>query len=119
MSFKKELISGVSYIAVAKYSGIFVQLVITSVLARLLTPEDFGIVAIATVIIAFFNILSDIGIGPAIIQNKELTISDLNSIYSFTVYLGGLMAIVFFCLSILKQMHAVRPPTEINMKNRI
>lgn len=99
MSFKKELISGVSYIAVAKYSGIFVQLVITSVLARLLTPEDFGIVAIATVIIAFFNILSDIGIGPAIIQNKELTISDLNSIYSFTVYLGGLMAIVFFCLS--------------------
>lgn len=98
-SVKNELLSGVTYIAVAKYSGIFVQLVVTSLLARLLVPEDFGIVAIATVIIAFFNILSDIGIGPAIIQNKELGKEDLSNIFSFTVYIGVTMALVFFLLS--------------------
>ncbi|WP_195597947.1 lipopolysaccharide biosynthesis protein [Bacteroides cellulosilyticus] len=95
-NIKRELFSGVFYIAVAKYSGILIQLVITAILARLLTPADFGVVAIATVIIAFFNILSDIGIGPAIIQNRELTSNDLEHIFSFTVYVGIVLAVVFF-----------------------
>lgn len=99
MSLKNELIFGVTYIAVAKYSGILVQLLVTSILARLLVPEDFGIVAIATVIIAFFNILSDIGIGPAIVQNKKLSKIDLDNIFSFTVYTGLIMSATFFCLS--------------------
>lgn len=95
-NIKRELFSGVFYIAVAKYSGILIQLVITAILARLLTPADFGVVAIATVIIAFFNILSDIGIGPAIIQNRELTSNDLEHIFSFTVYVGIVLSAVFF-----------------------
>ena len=98
-SIKKELVGGVFYIAIAKYSGTLVQLIITAVLARLLTPSDFGVVAVATVIITFFNILSDIGIGPAIIQNKELTQGDLNTIFSFTCYVGVVIALFFFLLS--------------------
>ena len=57
-SVKKELISGAAYTAIAKYSGLFVQLFISAVLARLISPSDFGVVAIATVFIVFFNILS-------------------------------------------------------------
>lgn len=95
-SVKRELFSGIFYIAIAKYSGILIQLLITAVLARLLTPSDFGIVAVATVFIAFFNILSDIGIGPAIIQNKELTSNDLEHIFSFTIYVGAILTVVFF-----------------------
>lgn len=81
-SLKKELVGGVFYIAISKYSGILLQLIITGILARLLTPADFGIVAIATVIISFFNILSDVGIGPAIIQKKELTLISANNLDS-------------------------------------
>lgn len=95
-SIKRELLSGVFYIAVAKYSGILIQLLVTAILARLLSPADFGVVAVATVFIAFFNILSDIGIGPAIIQNKELTQIDLEHIFSFTVYIGILLSAIFF-----------------------
>jgi PST family polysaccharide transporter len=96
MSIKRELASGVFYTAVAKYSRILIGLVITGVLARLLTPEDFGVVAIATVIITFFNILGDIGIGPAIIQRQNLTKSDLNQIFSLTIYLGLFLGAIFF-----------------------
>ena len=99
MSLSKDFISGVSYIALAKYSGILVQLVVTSILARLITPEEFGIVAIATVIIVFFNILSDIGIGPAIIQKKNLSFTDLSHIFSFTIYVGGILGLIFFFLA--------------------
>ena len=82
-STKKELLSGVFYTAIAKYSGIIISLVIAGILARLIEPEDFGVVAIATVIISFFGIFSDLGIAPAIIQNKELSENDLSNIFSF------------------------------------
>lgn len=96
INLKKDLLTGVFYTSLAKYSGILVQLVVTAILARLLTPSDYGIVAVATVFIAFFNILSDIGIGPAIIQFKDLTKKDLSNIFSVTAYLGVFMGGLFF-----------------------
>lgn len=85
-NLKQQLFSGVFYTALAKYSGIVISLVVAGVLARLLTPDDFGIVAIATVIIAFFSIFTDMGISPAIVQNKALTEKDLSDIFSFTLW---------------------------------
>lgn len=87
-SIKKDLLSGVFYTAIAKYMGILVSLVIAGILARLIAPEEFGIVAVVTVIITFFGIFSDFGIGPAIIQNKELLQDDLTHIFSFTIWSG-------------------------------
>lgn len=98
-SQKHELLSGVFYTAIAKYSGIVISLVVAGILARLIKPEEFGIVAIATVIISFFNIFSDLGIGPAIIQNKKLQFHDLSNIFSFTIYSGCLLTILFFICS--------------------
>lgn len=98
-SLKQELASGVLYTSLAKYSGMVVQLVVSAILARLLTPSDYGIVAIATVFIAFFNILSDIGIGPAIIQFKDLDRRDLNHVFSFTAYVGLFMCGLFYYCS--------------------
>ena len=72
-SIQKELASGIIYTAISKYSGIIISLAVAGVLARLIDPEEFGVVAIATVIISFFSIFSDLGIAPAIIQNKHLT----------------------------------------------
>lgn len=95
-SIKKELISGVFYMILSKYSRIIISLVVAGVLARLIAPKDFGIVAIATVIISFFNIFSDLGIGPAIIQNKELTKENYTQIFSFTIWQGLILAILFF-----------------------
>ena len=76
-NIKRQLFSGVFYTALAKYSGIIISLVVAGILARLLSPDDFGIVAIATVIIAFFNLFTDMGISPAIIQHKALTKEEL------------------------------------------
>ena len=98
-STKKELLSGVFYTAIAKYSGIIVSLVVAGILARLIEPEEFGIVAIATVIISFFSIFSDLGIAPAIIQNKELSQKDLSNIFTFTIWLGISISILFFLCS--------------------
>ena len=83
---------------IGKYSKIFLSLVVNAILARILSPNDYGIVAVITVFSTFFTTFSDMGFGPAIIQNKELTEDDIGNIYSFTVYISvGLMFVFSIC----------------------
>lgn len=49
-----------------------VQLLVIMVLGRLLTPNDFGLMSAAVVVIALSQIVSQVGVGPAIVQRKEL-----------------------------------------------
>lgn len=90
------MLTGVFYTAIAKYSGVVISLAVTAVLSRLIPIEEFGIVAIATVLIAFFSMFSDMGIAPAIIQKKDLTDDDLNNIFSFSIWSGLLLTALFF-----------------------
>ncbi|MEY8706883.1 lipopolysaccharide biosynthesis protein [Bacteroides faecichinchillae] len=98
-NIKQQLFCGVFYTAVAKYSGIIISLVVAGILARLLSPDDFGIAAIASVIIAFFNIFTDMGVSASIVQNKSLTKEELTDIFSFTVWTGIGISILFFAAS--------------------
>lgn len=98
-SIRKELFWGIIFTAWSKYTNILIQIVMTVILSRLLTPAEYGIVAIANIFIAFFNILCDIGIGPAIIQYKDLSKYELEHIFSFTAYIGFLISFVFFISS--------------------
>ena len=99
MSIKQEMVSGVFWVAVQKYTGVVVQLLVSAILARLLLPENFGVIAVSSVIITFFSIFTDMGIGTAIVQNKTLTRDDLNSIFSFTLYTGIALSAIFFVCS--------------------
>lgn len=98
-NFKKDFLSGVFYTSIAKYVGIFISVIITAILARLIPPSDFGVIAVATICINFVNLLTDFGLGPAIVQNDQLSKSDLRSLFSFTIY-GGLVAgLIVYVLS--------------------
>lgn len=95
-STDRQLASGALYTAIAKYSGMVISLAVSGVLAHQLPPEYFGTVAVATVIIAFFAIFSDLGIAPAIIQKQDLDKSNLSDIFSFTIWSGLLLSVLFF-----------------------
>ena len=95
-SVRKSLSSGIFYTTIAKYSSVFFSIFIGAVLARLLTPAEFGIVALVTVFVSFFNLLSDFGIGQAVIQNQTLRDKDVHSIFSFSIILGFLLSGLFF-----------------------
>ena len=47
--------------AIGKYSKVILSIVVEVVLARLLTPHDYGVVAVVTVFTTFFAIFSDMG----------------------------------------------------------
>ena len=95
MAFKHDFAKGVAYTAIAKYFSVFISIFISAILARLLTPEDFAIIAIATVFIGFITLLTGSGLSPAIIQQKNLTKSDIRDLFSFTIYLAIIASILF------------------------
>lgn len=99
MSIKKELFSGSLWIAAGKYSALIVQIAVMAVLARLIPPSLFGIIAIAIIVIDFLGLIVDFGIGPAVIVNRDLTKEDVNSIFSFTIYAGVFFAFLLLSLS--------------------
>lgn len=84
---------------IARYSNIFIQLIINSILARLLTPDDYGVVAVISVFISFFTIIADLGVGPAIIQYKNLTKEEISDIFIFTLIVSIITSIGFIGFS--------------------
>jgi len=53
-------------------SQVLLQLVFIMLLARLISKADFGIMSIALVVVGFIEIFAQIGIGPSLIQRKNL-----------------------------------------------
>lgn len=96
MSTKRELISGVLYTALGKYSGIIISTIISAFLSRLIAPREFGLLAMVTVFTALFQIVGNIGIGAAVIQKKEFTQKEFNNLFTFTILMGITMAGIFF-----------------------
>lgn len=82
----------------SKYINVAVQMVITMVLARLLTPEEYGVMAVVTVFVGLFSVISNIGIGAAVIQYRELEDRDFEALFTFTLLLGAALTLVFAAL---------------------
>ncbi len=75
-----------------------VQFVIGIVLARLLFPEQFGLIGMLTIFIAVIRTFLDSGFGAALIQKREITQTDTCSIFYFNI-LVGLAAAGFLCMA--------------------
>jgi lipopolysaccharide exporter len=97
LSKLSSLYSGVAWGGVSKFIVIMFQLIFMAIMARLLDPEDFGLVAIANVCLRFFSYFSQMGIAPAVIQKKTLDDNDIRA--AFFLSLG--VSVFFFLLVIL------------------
>lgn len=82
-----------SYISIISTASM--QVGYTSLMARLLMPKDFGLIAMGGVILGFGSYFAEMGLGSAIIQKKELNENDIKASFSSSVLLG-----VFFWLLI-------------------
>jgi teichuronic acid exporter len=68
MTFKSKVIAGLGWSAGANFLGQIVTWTITVVVMRLLSPADYGLLAMAGVFIAFLAMMASAGLGPAIVQ---------------------------------------------------
>jgi len=79
-----------------KYIQIALQLVSFFVLARLLTPEDIGLFAVASSAIGIAHIFREFGIGDYLIQEKELTEAKIATAFTITFLTGLILFSLLF-----------------------
>jgi PST family polysaccharide transporter len=85
-------ISNIRWVAISQIARVSIQLVSISVFSRLLPPSDFGVLAMATVIINFANLFRDMGTSAALINAAELSAELLNTVFWSNVAFGLILA---------------------------
>lgn len=82
-----------------RYAVYIVNLLSMMLLARVFTPEVFGTVASIMVFFTFFQLMTEVGLGPAIINITTLRTEDRNGIFGLTLLIGIVFSGVFYLLS--------------------
>lgn len=98
-SVSRFAISGVIWMFAGSTVQLFLQLGIISVLARLLSPTEFGIVSVIMIMVSFTYIFTQLGIGASLIQLKDITREHISVGYSLSILLGFVICILFYLLA--------------------
>ena len=83
----------------AKYINVALTLIVTMVLARILTPAQYGVMSVISVFLGLFSVISNVGIGAAVVQYRDLSDDECSGLLSFTFLLGIVLAFAFCFLS--------------------
>ena len=85
-----------------------VSFIVSIVLARILTPEDYGLIAVVTVITSILNVFIDSGMANALIQKKDADELDFSSVFYFNIIFCLILYICLFLAApgIAKLYHA-------------
>jgi O-antigen/teichoic acid export membrane protein len=93
-NLRHRTITGLTWSGAAQFGRQIIQFVVSVILARLLTPNDFGLVSMIIVFTGFAELFSDVGFGAAIIQRAELDLRHLNSVFWTNVMIGILLTVI-------------------------
>lgn len=93
---KDKTINGMAWSFLQKISGQLISFVISIVLARILSPSDYGVVALAGMFLVLMGVFSDGGLGPALIQKKEVDEEDYNTMFVTQLVFASLLYIAIF-----------------------
>lgn len=106
MSLKKSVVSGVVWTAIATVVTTIIQFLQLAVLARVLQPNDFGLMAMVMVVIGFASAFADMGISNAIIHHQTANQTQLSSLYWLNIFAGsGVCLTVVILAPIISQLY--------------
>lgn len=84
----------VLWTALGKASNSLISLLVTALLTRLLTPADFGIVAMVVVISGFLGIMAEAGVSTAVVQKRDLAPEALSTLFWSGLGMGSVAALL-------------------------
>lgn len=93
-SLRQRTLSGMIWSSIQRFGSLGISFISSLVLARLLTPEDYGAIGVLTIFIALSNTFIDGGFGSALVQKKDPTQEDYSSIFYWNIVL----AIILYCI---------------------
>ena len=101
MTLKNQALSGIKWTLLQQISTQGIGFVISIILARLLTPKEFGLIAMISVFIGIGNTLLNAGMGSSLIRTKEdeLDENDYSTVFYFNLILSFIIYLIIFLLA--------------------
>lgn len=95
----QSLYKAIAKSMLSRYSVYLVNLISMAVLARLFTPKQFGVIGAVSIVSTFLQMFIESGLGPAIINQKELSHEDRDGIFTLTLVLGSCASLLLLLLA--------------------
>ena len=95
-SLKSKTIFGIGWSFADNIASSGITFIVGLVLARILSPKEFGILGMITVFIAISNSIVDSGFSNALIRKKNVKQIDYNTVFYFNLLLGVVLYLILF-----------------------
>lgn len=101
-SLKDKTVKGVAWSGIDNVAQYAVTFVVGIILARLLTPDDYGLIGIIAIFTTICTALIDGGVSSALIRKKNATADDYNTIFFLNLGMSVLLyVVIFFCAPLI------------------
>lgn len=91
--------NGLFWVTCGRCAQTLMQFLVIVILARLVSPADFGVISAAMIVIGFSEIITELGMGPAIVQRKNLYEQHLSTGFCVSIVLTIFAGILIFLLA--------------------
>lgn len=93
--FRYKTLNGIAWSVVSQVGRQGLIFIIGIVLARLLSPTEFGLIAMVTVIVNFAIVFAELGFGSALIQKQDIREEHLSSVFWLNLVAGAALTFLF------------------------
>lgn len=116
MVAKSKIISGFFWKFAERISAQAVSLIVSIVLARLLSPEDYGSIAIVMIFITIANVFVSSGFGSALIQKKDADNVDFSTVFYLNIAISiSIYIVIFFSAPYIAKFYKI-PILDVGLK---
>lgn len=98
-SLKSKTVKGVIWSSVERFSVQGVQFFVMLIIARLLTPNDYGLVGMLAVFLAISQTLIDSGFSQALIRKQNRSVTDNNTVFYFNIIISIILYAFLFIIA--------------------
>lgn len=99
-------VNGVLWSAIERFSVQGTTFLISIIIARFITPSDYGLIAMVTIFIAISKAFIDSGFGNALIQKRDRTEIDFSTVFYFNLIIAAIIyTILFFCAPLISEFY--------------
>lgn len=96
---KQKMLGALTWSTIDRFGQQAVQLVIGMILARLLSPDDYGLLGMVMIFAALSFVLVESGFGQALIRKVDASETDYNTIFYFNIFVSVLLYVLLFFLA--------------------
>lgn len=99
MGLREETLKALIWNGLQRYGTLFISFLSNIVLARFLSPDDYGLVGLMTVFTAVATSIVDSGFGSALIQRRNITQADFCTVFYWNICISSVIYLILFALA--------------------